>query len=383
MTALSRREFLRLSALGLLGATVSGATASRFAAAATPTPTIVPPASKSMRGLYALMARNDDAIPADVLESPMLAGVTLQLDWSILQPGEKDFSWEIITGALSRVATAGKKLAIRPLAGIGTPKWLYEKPGIKKFTFKPGSDLYHPLDFGTEVSLPYPWQKDFLDYWIAFIQAFGPPIDKEPALVRVAVSGPIYRHAETYLPHTFDVMADWTKAGYSLAAIQTAWQRTLDAYGSTFTHTPFTLDLNPLPDPTDPSGETANGIVPVAIGQHGLRKFPGRFFPSASDFSDTYPWLSPPLPGPTKRPALYTSYERNLDPIYQTLVNNAKNGQWGLTVSEGRLSKATDAVKATLARAKLLKPSYLEVPVAWAQDKNNADALRDLFSGSG
>ena len=58
-------------------------------------------------------------------------------------------------------------------------------------------------------------------------------------------------------------------------------------------------------------------------------------------------------------------------------------GVRNLTVSEGRMTKTSDAVKAILAWAKLLKPAYLEVPVGWLKDKNNADALRDLFSGSG
>src|SRR5512140_528473 len=128
MRALNRREFLRLSALGATTPfLVSAASFSSSLAAAlpTPTPTITPfpPASKSMRGLYAVMRRNDDAIPSDVLLSPLIAGITLQLDWNVLQPTPKDFAWDVLDGAIQRAANAKKKIALRPLAGTGSPAW--------------------------------------------------------------------------------------------------------------------------------------------------------------------------------------------------------------------------------------------------------------------
>jgi hypothetical protein len=381
MRALNRRDFLRLSALGIAAPLVVGVSRLSPAAAITPTPTATPlaPASKSMQGLYAVMRRNDDAMPAELLKSSLITGITLPFDWNKLQPTPKDFAWDIIDGAIQRAIPAGKKLALRPLAGVGSPAWLY-KGGVKKFTFTPQSDLYHPLGFGTEVTMPYPWDKTMLDYWEAFVRALGSRFDGEPTLVRVAVSGPVFQQAETYLPHSEDVLADWKKAGYTLTAIQTAWQRTLDIYADVFRKTPFTLDLNPLPDPIDKSGSTFNGLVPVAIAQYGIKHAPGRFFPAQSDLSDVYPWLPAPLPGPANQPALYQSYERQEVQIYQFLASVAKTSQIGLMVSESRMSRTADRVKNVIERATLLKADAIEIPVAWATDPANADALRSVFA---
>ena len=70
MPALTRREFLRLSVLSVLGmstplllsALPSRNVAARNAAAGTKTATPLPPATKSMLGLFALMNPDDDQI---------------------------------------------------------------------------------------------------------------------------------------------------------------------------------------------------------------------------------------------------------------------------------------------------------------------------------
>jgi hypothetical protein len=384
MPILSRRDFLRYSAVGALSSLAAPLLLNNSAQAspaltATPSITPLPPAKKSMRGLYALMARNNDAIPPDLFASPTLTGFTLQIDWSILQPEPNVVAWDIVDAAISRAKDAKKKIALRPLAGTGAPAWLY-KAGVKKFTFTPDSDRYHPLAFGNPLSMPYPWDKTLLEAWGVFIQALGDHFDKEPGLARIAVSGPVYQQAEMYLPHADTVMADWTKAGYSLTNMQAAWQKIIDGYAQVFKETPFTLDMNPLADPMDKSGATLNGLVPVSIAQYGLLHYPGRFFPAQSDLSDVYPWLPSPLPGPTKQPALYQSYERQTVPIYHFLANAAKTSQIGILVSEGRMSRTDTRIKDVLERALLLKASYVEIPVAWASDPTNDEALKSLFS---
>lgn len=384
MPLLNRRDFLRLSALATLGMLPLAGTATqnavRVTLTATPPPTLLPPLTKSMKGLFALMKPNDDAIPDALLASPLIAGVTLQINWSTLQPAQTIVAWDILTGALARVTAAKKVLALRPLAGVGSPAWLYDKSvGVRRFSFTPTSDLYHPLDYGKGVVMPYPWDPKLSDQWSTFVRTLGAQFDGEPGVVRVAVSGPTFEAAETYLPHDSDVMASWKTAGYSLTNIQNAWQRALDAYGSAFKRTPFTLDLNPLPDPLDKSGRTLNGLVPVAVAQYGLQRYPGHFFPAQSDLSDVYPYLPPPLPGPSRPPALYESYEKQAATIYDFLAATAKKSFIGFTTSEVRMSRTADRVKALVDRAKLLNAAYLEVPADWVTDPNNSDALSGLF----
>jgi hypothetical protein len=49
-------------------------------------------------------------------------------------------------------------------------------------------------------------------------------------------------------------------------------------------------------------------------------------------------------------------------------------------VSESRMSRTADRVKNVIERAKLLKADAIEIPVAWAIDPANADALRSMFA---
>src|ERR1041385_2666176 len=146
MPLLNRRDFLRLSALATLGtmpvisaasgSEVAGNAAVRVTLPSTPPPTLLPPLTKSMKGLFALMKPNDDAIPDEVLASPLIAGVTLQIDWATLQPAQSIVAWDVIIGALARVKAANKGLALRPLAGVGSPAWLYDKTvGVRKYSF--------------------------------------------------------------------------------------------------------------------------------------------------------------------------------------------------------------------------------------------------------
>src|SRR5258708_34155194 len=381
MPRLNRRDFLRLGALGmapqftLARLTGFGALAR---GTATPSPSPLPPATKSMRGLFALMKPNDDAIPDELLSSPSVTGITLQIDWATLQPAPTVVAWDVIEGALSRVKAANKVLALRPLAGVGSPAWLYDKSvGARKYTFEPASDIYHPLPYGTSVTLPLPWDAAMLKQWRIFVQTLGSQYDNNPRVVRVAVSGPMFEAAETYLPHSPNVVAGWAEAGYSLSKISEAWEATLDAYASAFKQTPFTLDLNPLPDPVDKKGDTLNGVVPVAIGQYGIKRFPGRFFVAQSDLSDIYPYLPSPIPGPAKPPALYENYEKQALKIYDYLVGLGKTWPGGFTASESRMSHTDNRIGVLIERAKALNAAYLEVPATWLTNPVNAEAFKD------
>src|SRR5262249_43343617 len=145
----------------------------------------------------------------EVLSSSLITGVTLQINWSTLQPSPTVVAWDTIEGALQRVAAAGKKLALKPLTGIGSPPWLYDSGiGVKKYTFVPDSDRYHPLEFGKPVTMPLPWDKNLIAQWTKFVAALGQRFDGEAAFVRVAAAGPTFERSETYLPRSSSVMAD-------------------------------------------------------------------------------------------------------------------------------------------------------------------------------
>ncbi len=387
MPRLTRRQFLGLGAVGAFSMATpllrqpTATAAKTTIPSVTPTPSPLPPASKSMRGLFAVMDVDDVSITDELLAVPYLTGVTLQVSWATLQPSATIVAWDAIENALARLKTASKVLALRPLAGVGSPDWLYDKPfNVKKYTFTPASDRMHPLPFGKPVTMPLPWDKAMLSAWTLFVKTLGAQFDAEPKFVRVALSGPIFEAAETYLPHYDPQLGEWHVDGYSLALMADVWEGVIDAYATAFKDTPFTLDLNPLPDPEDKSGNTLNGVIPIAVGRYGTSRYPGRFFAGQSDFSDTYPYLAPPLPGPAKPPALYESYEVQDGNIYAFITGTAKNWPFGLTVSPDKMSHATDRVQALVTRAKLLKTTYLEIPAAWAIDPANASALQDMFT---
>src|SRR5258708_20058789 len=99
MPRLNRRDFLRLGALGMAAPFILDPLTGFEALAAgtaTPSPSPLPPATKSMRGLFALMKPNDDAIPDELLSSPSVTGITLQIDWATLQPPPPLLPWDLI-----------------------------------------------------------------------------------------------------------------------------------------------------------------------------------------------------------------------------------------------------------------------------------------------
>jgi hypothetical protein len=383
MPPLTRRDFLRLTGLGTVALTTPLVTDGLLRASAsaaitiTPSPSLMPPAAKSMAGLFVLMPPNETAIPPELLNSPLLTGITLQISWSQLQPAPNVVAWDMVEGALARVKAANKVLALRPLAGTSSPAWLYDPAvGVRRYRFTPESDLYHPLEFGQDVAMPLPWDEALLREWGKFISVLGGRFDGEPNFIRVAVAGPTYQLAEMYLPRIGTVVDDWSKMGYSLTNMKDAWLSTLETYSRAFAKTPFTLDLNPMPDPTDKSGSTLNALVPIAVAQYGIQRFPGRFFPATSDLSDVYPYV-PGLPGPSAPPALYRSYEQQAAKIYDYL----DTAPIGLTVSSSKMSREEDRVKVVFDRAKVLKARYVEVPVDWVLEPANESTIKSWLAG--
>jgi hypothetical protein len=376
---LSRRKFLTLSAsatLGTLGVMTALDGFQTLAITPTPsqTPTLLPPASKNMKGLFAILPPESTSIPPEVLNSPSITGVTLQIGWDQVQPSQTVVSWEPIEAALAQLAAVNKVLAIRVLAGTYSPRWIYEQ-GVKRYIFTPYSDLQHPIGFGDKVTVPFPWDSLLQKFWSQFVTIFAQRFDAEPNVVRVAVSGPMYQRAEMYLPRGGQIIADWVRQGYSLNRIQDTWQQTLDLYGKSFIQTPFTLDLNPMPDQADGTGYTVNALVPVAVAQYGLKRYPGRFFPATSDFADEYPYLPAPVPGPKAPPALYVPYERQLITIYDLLATTAKTSLIGLSVNNTSMSHKQNRIAAAIDRARALKSAYLEIPVEWVTAPENAEAI--------
>jgi hypothetical protein len=371
---ITRRNFLTLSAFATLSALTTLETEQSLAITATPSPTFLPPATKNMKGLFAVLAPESTDIPPEVLNSPSITGVTLQLSWNQLQPAQTVVAWQPIENTIVQLSAVKKVLAIRVLAGAFSPRWIYEL-GVRRYVFTPFSDLQHPVGFGQSVTVPFPWDGLLHQFWGQFVGVLAAKIDAEPSVVRVAVSGPTYQRAEMYLPRGGTIVEDWVQHGYSLNRIQDTWEQTLDLFAKNFIQTPFTLDLNPIPDQADGTGYTVNSLVPVAIAQYGLKRYPGRFFPATSDFADEYPYLPKPMPGPKQPPALYQPYERQLITIYNLLSTATKNTLIGLTVNHSSMSRKQDRVKAAIDRARGLRAAYLEIPAEWVIAPENLDAL--------
>ena len=103
--------------------------------------------------------------------------------WSVMEPEEGKYRWEVIEGALEAARVRGQTLQVRmqPYGGDDVPEWFWEAGGVRQrkattYGFRE-PDINHPL---------------YMKHWSEFIRAFGERFDGNPNLESfdIAYGGP-------------------------------------------------------------------------------------------------------------------------------------------------------------------------------------------------
>ncbi|MFZ2656930.1 MAG: beta-galactosidase, partial [Victivallales bacterium] len=194
-----------------------------------------------------------------VADHPSLDGVVLLFYWSVLEPEEGKYRWEILDQALKYWGDRGKKVVLNP-ASIGLsvyfceewggyqdalPKWVV-KAGVPTLTIKEVSLTYLGLPGGS--LFPLTWDEVYKEKYSAFIKKLGARYDGHPALEYVRVG--TGRLGEEGAPRTYNkelgcstFTEEAEKAGFPEHWYESVlWA--IEAYEGAFHKTPLSVDLS-------------------------------------------------------------------------------------------------------------------------------------------
>jgi uncharacterized protein (TIGR03437 family) len=215
---------------------------------------------------------------AGLLASPAIAGITFGAHWDQTQPSAgtaaSSFNWNYLDDVFAAATAAGKTVQLIITPGVDAPAWLMAQLTSCDSLFTKGSA---PADCGavtfagfpeqqradTNV-IPLPWNPVYQQAWTAFLTSLNARYGANPALVAVAIAGPICASDEMILPttvnttvaqpsglapddmwaaliqHSFPNIASYQ---HSDQAFIDAWKQAIDAAESVFTG--LTLFLGP------------------------------------------------------------------------------------------------------------------------------------------
>ncbi len=155
-----------------------------------------------------------------------------------------------------RVPTSGYTSWMPPYSQSGTPKWVYNL-GVPSVTETDGSVL------------PQYWNPLFLQSYADFVHAFALRYDGNPNVAYIDISLGIGGEAKVDSHNSNpNQLQLWKAIGYTNPLWWNAVQRIMEAYTSSFNHTPLAV----MPDKVfmeNTAGYTAALLLDYAV-QHGL-----------------------------------------------------------------------------------------------------------------
>jgi hypothetical protein len=239
----------------------------------------VTPTPANMGGLFVSSGTPNDPIPGEVLSRPYVSGVSIRTTWESVEPAEGQFDWSYIDAQLATAEAAGKQVILRVMAGIYTPRWVYDA-GAESIDLT-GQNRNSSL-FGQGFRIPLPWDAVLLDRWDGLVSALGERYGGREAIYAVSMAGPTGLTSEMILPQGEEA---WAAAGYTDDKLIAAWTTTIDAYASAFPRTPLSLAVSAIPIPRHP-GSTRPAQEVIA---YGLRHYGARFYLQGNWLGDTFP----------------------------------------------------------------------------------------------
>ena len=135
-----------------------------------------------VRGIYVLLKVNGEVNP-EIFSLPFIEGISIRARWSLLEPEYGKYRWDYIDNILKQAEGTGKKVMVRILPGVSSPKWIYDK-GIKGIQFTPHREKKR-IKFGNTIKTPLMWDKQYLSFWNNFNKAFSERYENNSEIVMV------------------------------------------------------------------------------------------------------------------------------------------------------------------------------------------------------
>ena len=215
---------------------------------------------------------------AGLLADPAIAGITFGAHWDQTQPSSgtaaSSFDWSYIDDVFTAAMAAHKTVQLIITPGVNSPAWLFAQLPSCDPLFTKGSA---PANCGYVTfagfpeqqradtnTIPLGWNPVYQQAWAVFLTSLNARYGSNPALVAVAISGPICASDEMILPTTINTTAPqpsglapddmWaaliknafpTNAAYQKSdqVFIDAWKQAIDSAESIFTG--VTLFLGP------------------------------------------------------------------------------------------------------------------------------------------
>ena len=205
-----------------------------------------------------------------LMENPAVAGIALQIGWSVLNPrplsDPQPYDWGILDAAFDTAANfAPKQVQILVFPGFFTPQWVLDEipncDGLFQSPPKtPQSDCgkvtfngYGEPTSGLSV-LPMPWNSVYKSEYATFLGALAKRYESNKAFVSIPVAGPTAASVEMSLPTSHNTPDQFggispedvwrgllafhypTQPAYqnSDQAFIDEWNAAIDLYGKTF-----------------------------------------------------------------------------------------------------------------------------------------------------
>jgi hypothetical protein len=167
------------------------------------------------------------------LSNPSVAGISLRLHWSDLEPSEGVYNWGYLDTEIARAEAAGKKVLLRVgTGGDNIPSWVMtavRNAGGRTFTFT-------NVLKGT-FTIPVFWDRTFLSKRLAMIAAVGARYSANPSVRAVDAAFANAISNDWSVPHnnvpdpgySNSEVTRWFEAGYTSGNLINAGKDVIDA----------------------------------------------------------------------------------------------------------------------------------------------------------
>lgn len=217
-----------------------------------PTPVTTPPTSH--KGIYAFSAGNASTLAT----RPGIAGINLIYPWIAIQPSQGSYNWNMIESDMKPWINNGKSIILR-VASVGWKAW--GPPKTTTSSWVPDDVLkgIPTTTSGDGTVKPQYWHPQFVTAWSSFVKALATKYDGHPniAAIQICIGDGGETKPDTHKDS--DVLARWTKIGYTDDVWFTYIKNCMDLYKSAFTQTPIVI----MPDASFISAKPKYGMSNV------------------------------------------------------------------------------------------------------------------------
>jgi len=188
--------------------------------------------------------RTGDLFNKQTYNNPLISNMTFRTSWADLEPRKGVFQWNKLDRVFREAERNGKGIRLILIPGFGTPKWALDGVQSEYFTVKYGRGK------DQQLNLPVPWDKTYLERWLAFLKAVAQRYGNRPTFKMIALAGPTSVSSEMSLPNTPEDIVKWQNLGYTSEKYIESWKTVINAYAEIFPSQYFSLAFYPgLPIP--------------------------------------------------------------------------------------------------------------------------------------